>query len=68
MIRALIGAALVSCINAHKQREADKAIGRGCREIDLRQLTDSEVSDVVHGRRIDWEAVDRRSTARAAQQ
>ena len=56
MIRAMLGGFMLACIEAAKQRRFDVQT----RQVDLKQLTDGEISDFVHGRRIDWAAIDRR--------
>lgn len=53
MIRALIGRFVLGCIKAHKDRVFRAKIDR----VDLSKLTERQLSDFVHGRAIDWDAV-----------
>jgi hypothetical protein len=54
MIRALIGCFVLGCIEAHK----DRTFRAQMRLVDPKRLTDQQLSDFVHGRMIDWNAVD----------
>jgi hypothetical protein len=56
MIRALIGRFVQGCIDAHKRRQF---LGKWSK-VDFTKMTDAEVSAFVHGRPIDWAAVDAR--------
>jgi hypothetical protein len=56
VIRAMLGGFMLGCIEAAKQRRFDVET----RQVDLAKLTDREISDFVHGRKIDWDAVERR--------
>ncbi|MBW4089927.1 MAG: hypothetical protein HIU82_02290 [Proteobacteria bacterium] len=49
MIRALIGRIILSCLDAAGER-AHRAIVHG---IDLDRATDAQISDWLHGRKID---------------
>ncbi len=57
MIRALIGRAIQACIaEANRTRRGYPRTD----QVDLRKMTDQEISDFIHGRPLDFAAIKRR--------